>query len=71
MDQARQSPQTLNELLSEAAMFLSMAPDEGIAMKLEKLRRELYANPSAEVEVEILSLREVTRRRVARTARAR
>jgi hypothetical protein len=71
MNHACQSPQTLSELLSEAATFVSMAPDDDIAFQLETLRRELQSSPvvSAEVEQEILSLREVARRRVARTTR--
>ncbi len=73
MNHACQSPQTLSELLSETAMFVSMAPDDDIASQLETLRHELHASPvaSAEVEQEILSLREVARRRVARTTRPR
>ncbi len=71
MNHACQSPQTLSELLSEAASFVSMAPDADIVTRLETLRRALYTSPvaSADVELEILSLREIARRRAARTTR--
>jgi hypothetical protein len=71
MNHACQSPQTLSELLVEAASFVSMAPDNDIVTRLEALQRVLSTSPvaSADVEQEILSLREVARRRAARTTR--
>jgi hypothetical protein len=61
----------LSELLVEAASFVSMAPDNDIVTRLEALQRVLSTSPvaSADVEQEILSLREVARRRAARTTR--
>ncbi len=71
MNHACQSPQTLSELLVEAASFVSMAPDNDIVTRLEALQRVLSTSPvaSADLEQEILSLREVARRRAARTTR--
>jgi hypothetical protein len=74
MNHACQSAITLNEMLSEAAGFVCAngPPDIDLTAKLETLRQALCASDvvSAEVEHEIVSLREVARFKRARATRA-